>query len=501
MMRNFEVWLLCVVMIIPASCSSVKKSQQVINKKYSPEELRSDFILAKKILEANHPSLYWYTPKDSVDFYFDAALKSITDSLTEVQFKNKVAWAVSKIRCGHTSVRTSENYVHAVRRAKQPVFPLSIKTWKDSMVVLNSAFKNDSVFKQGTIITSINGLSNKQILDSIFQIIGTDGYSNNFKSQLISFNFPAYYKSVFGLSKDYAIGYIDSNDVVKTATICNYDPIADTLKQKPFSKETPPTLTGRERRKLKRLRTRSLQIDSASSTAYMRVTTFSYHGLDRFFRRSFKELKQEDIQNLIIDLRENGGGEIGVAAMLERYLADRSFKIADTVAAINRNFPYGRYIKPSFIYWMAMHFLSRKGDDERYHLRYYEKHFYKPRKKFHYDKQVYFLQGGYTFSASCMLLSSLKGQPNVTLIGEETGGGNYGNSAVHLPDIILPNTGVRITLPMYRVVFNHTREKNGRGVMPDVYVEPSSLAIKESEDAKLTKAKALIEERRKKQNQ
>lgn len=497
MMRKLDVLILCVVMFF-VSYTSVKKSQEIIIRKLSPEATRSDLILTKKILEANHPSLYWYTPKDSIDWYFNVVRNSITDSLTEVQFKNKVAWFVSKIRCGHTSVRTSKAYVKAVQKIKQPAFPLSIKTWKDSMVILNTAFPKDSVLKQGTIITSVNGFSNQYILDSIFQIIGTDGYSNNFKSQLISFNFPAYYKSVFGLSNKYKIEYLDSNGQKKTTSLINYNPNTDTTKQKPFSRKVPPTLSGRERRKMKRLSNRSMQIDTAENVAFMRLTTFSYHGLDNFFRRSFKQLKEQNVHNLIIDLRENGGGEIGVAATLERYLTDHPFKIADTVAAINRNFPYGRYIHPSMVYWFAMHLLSRKGDDGRFHLRFYEKHLYQPRKKFHFDSDVYFLQGGYTFSASCMLLSSLKGQKNITLVGEETGGGNYGNSAVHLPTIVLPNSKVRITLPMYRVVFDHTRIKNGRGVIPDVIVEPSSEAIKNSVDAKFIKVKELIEGRKEK---
>lgn len=492
MMKKREVLLLSCLLLILVSCSSVKNSERIVSKKYSPDQLRSDFILLKKILEANHPSLYWYTPKDSMDQYFNTAIASISDSLTHVQFKNKIASVISKIHCGHTSVRTSKEYVKAVRNLELRAFPLNIKTWKDSMVVLSNALRTDSIFKRGVIITSINGLTNRQILDSIFQVIGTDGYSDNFKSQLISFNFPAYYKSVIGLSDKYNITYIDSNGTTQAATILNYDVKNDTLKKQPFSTKAPPTLAGRERRKMKRLSNRNLQIDTTSSTAYMRLTTFSYPGLDGFFRRSFKQLKQQNIQNLIIDLRENGGGEIGVAAMLERYLIDHPFKNADTVAAINRSFPYGRYIHPSIVYRLAMRLLSRKENDDRFHLRFYEKHYYKPKKKLHFNNNIYFLQGGYTFSASCMLLSHLKGQKNVTIIGEETGGGSYGNTAVHLPTIVLPHSHVRITLPMYRVAFDHTRIKNGRGIQPDIYAGPSVSAIQQGVDVKLEKAKELI---------
>ncbi len=179
-----------VLYLFMASCSVSKNSHQIITQKQSPEKLRSDIVLLQKILEANHPSLYWYTPKDSLDHYFKTTIESITDSLTETQFKNKVSWVISKINCGHTSVRNSKKYIKAIRSMRLPQFPLAMKTWDDSLVVLGSAFRKDSVFKRGTIVTAINGKKPPELLDSMFQFIGTDGYSNNFKSQLVSFSFP-----------------------------------------------------------------------------------------------------------------------------------------------------------------------------------------------------------------------------------------------------------------------------------------------------------------------
>jgi hypothetical protein len=41
-----------------------------------------------------------------------------------------------------------------------------------------------------------------------------------------------------------------------------------------------------------------------------------------------------------------------------------------------------------------------------------------------------------------------------------------------LPHIKLPNSLMRVTLPMYRVVLNNNRPKNGKGVLPDIAVIP-----------------------------
>ncbi|MFN9665922.1 MAG: hypothetical protein ACK57C_04940, partial [Bacteroidota bacterium] len=73
-------------------------------KKFSQEDLRSDLLVLKNILEANHPSLYWYTSREKLDSAFSATLAGISDSMNELDFKNRVAAFVSEIRCGHTVV-------------------------------------------------------------------------------------------------------------------------------------------------------------------------------------------------------------------------------------------------------------------------------------------------------------------------------------------------------------------------------------------------------------
>ena len=233
-------------------------------------------------------------------------------------------------------------------------------------------------------------------------------------------------------------------------------------------------------------------IDTAAQTAYMRLNTFSRGGLRRFFRKSFKQINSEGIQNLVIDLRNNGGGKVNNSIRLTQYLIDHPFKIGDSVVATSRKFTYGRYIQSSWIYWLAMNIAASKAKDGSIHYKRYEQHYYQPISRNHFNGNIYLVQGGYTFSASTMFIAALKGQKNTTVIGEETGGGYYGNSAMHIPTIVLPNTKIRVSLPMYRLVMNREREK-GKGIMPDLNILPSSYAIKMGVDPKLIAIKQLIQ--------
>lgn len=482
-------FMVVVAWLTTASCSSAKNASFDSVYKIAPDKMQSDVVVLKKVLEADHPSLYWYTSRDSLDFYFNTTLYNLKDSLTEFEFKNRVAWLVSKIKCGHTSVHYPKSYNKYFRHSKLPFLPLYVKTWNDSIVVVANAFPGDSVLKRGTVITSINGYTNKVLLDSIFSFISTDGYGDNFKSQLCSFNFPAFYYNAFGKSDKFTIGYIDSTGLEKTAVVNAYERKRDTSTKKNKNinnvKILPPSPTKKTFPQYLNAK-KNIQFDTANGIAYMRLATFSNNAnLKSFYKKSFRKLRKHGINSLVIDLRENGGGNISNSIRLTKYLVDKPFKVADTVAAVSKNIAYKKYITPGLGYWFAMQFTTHKKDDGRAHYTYYETNLFKPKKKNHFSGQVYLLQGGFTFSAATMFVNSLKGQNNITVVGEETGGGSYGNSAVYLPTLVLPNSKLRITFPLYRVVIDHSKEKAGRGIMPDVLIPPSSLAIQQGVDIKM----------------
>jgi len=143
------------------SCASSNKNYNP-NKKYSAPQLQEDYSLLREILEKKHPSLYWYTSKDSMDLYFDKYYRDIKDSMTEQQFGWRViAPLTDKIHCGHTSFSMSKGFNNWAAGKRFPSFPLFMKFWNDAMVVTNNLNRKDSVLKRGMLITSVNGLNNE----------------------------------------------------------------------------------------------------------------------------------------------------------------------------------------------------------------------------------------------------------------------------------------------------------------------------------------------------
>ncbi len=450
--------------------------------------LRADMTLLKKILEANHPSLYWHTSKENIDLVFDSLYQSVPDSLDEIGFRNHLAVWISSIKCGHTTSLFSKSFIKNINQYRYPKLPLQLKVWGDTMVVIGNAFQKDSLLKRGTIIQSINGKNTAALTTDLFKIISTDGNAINHKYQVLSNNFSDWYKQYYGVDSIYHIKYFDSLGSLQETSIQNFEL---PKKNRPKSAVIPQIEQPLSKRALLQLSRRSLQMDTTNATAYMRLTTFSKGSLKKFFRRSFRSIKKFNISNLIIDLRENGGGKVDNCIKLTKYLINHPFKVGDTVVATSRKFEYSRYISPSFIYWIAMNFGGSKAADGSIHYRKYERHYFKPKAKHHFNGSLYLLQGGYTFSAATMFIANLKGQENVKLVGEETGGGYYGNSAMHIPLIQLPNSKLRISLPMYRLVMDKNRPK-GNGIIPDIFVAPSSFAIKAGIDKKIAVVNDLI---------
>ncbi len=480
----FILWI-----VIQSSCA-VTKPEFTAAKKYSAQAIKKDIEAAETTLKKNHPSLYWYATPAEIDSAFQHAKASVKDSLTQPEFRCILAEAVSKIRCGHTSIRFSKAYNDYTRTHQQKSFPLSLKIIDDStLVVLSNLHRRDSVLKRGMIITAVNGLPAKILIDTLFPLVSIDGYSKNFSYQNLSNSFPFYYNIRFGTGKNYHIDYIDEKGQRQQYLIPVYDPQFDTVRVRPIVLAPPSQL-----RRIKKENARRLVIDSSGSFALLVLNSFSNSLKRHFIKQTFKKLHKKKIPNLVIDVRNNGGGLIQSSLLLTKHIQQQRFLFTDSIINHSRKLANGKLIVRGFIYKLGMLFLSRKIGSGKYMFRYYTVKTYRPAKN-PYKGHVYILTGGYSFSATTLFVSNVKGLRNVTVIGEETGGGYYGNNGVLIPEMVLPETKIRIRIPLYRIVNNKNYPKGG-GVLPDVEVKPSPESIRQNKDPKLDKAIELIMQRK-----
>jgi C-terminal processing protease CtpA/Prc len=239
-----------------------------------------------------------------------------------------------------------------------------------------------------------------------------------------------------------------------------------------------------------------LEIDSTGRYAYLRVNTFSGKGVSKLIRQSFETIEAKNISQLIVDIRDNGGGRITKSALLGRYLANEPFKAGDSISAKTLKMPYPKYVQAHAFYQLFGWMIVKRKSDGRLHFGSMERKVYKPKKANHFDGNLYVLTSGRSFSASILFLQHIANRPNKMIVGEETGGTARGNSAVMTPDITLPNTHIRARLPLFRLITRASLPQNGRGVLPDILIPPNSSDIRYRKDAVLEAVKQKIAERK-----
>lgn len=473
------------------SCSG-SKNLYIPGQKFSPEQLKEDFDIGWNTYLKNHPSLYWYTPEDTVKARFEKVRASLTDSLTEEEFRLRLSFAVASIRCGHTSVIASKAYRKYAQKAKEPSFPLQVKVWgTDSMVVLNNLLGDTLPIKRGTVITEIDRVPASVFISQMKQYAYTDGFSDGFKELQISSGFPARFKWLYGLKNQYNVTYVDSSGNKATTSLAIFDPAKrdtskkinrDSVHAKPLAAKKPP----------KKPTYGKFKIDSSGLFALLELNNFSHNKVPQLIRRGFKKTRAAGISDLVLDLRSNGGGKINNSTLLTQYVINRPFRVADSIWAKDLKLAYPQYTQMAWLYKYFRWTFAKKQPDGLWHNSQSERKIFKPKKKNHFGGTLYVLTGGATFSASSLFLSKIYRQPNVIVVGEETGGGARGNTAVFIPKITLPNTRVEMRLPLFRLISDATIPENGRGIQPSVEVYPDSWHIARGLDKKMEKVIKLI---------
>lgn len=271
----------------------------------SVDDMRQDFRQLRRILENEHCCLYEYTGKEEFDRLFDHQFRLIDRPMRYEEFFRMAAPIVAQVGCMHTALWMPGRFFDL---GAENLFPLQVELIEDNLVV-TGGYREKNEVPVGSVILEVNGLPAGEIFNALRAITSADALNPHFINTQVEKRFPMFYASVFGFPEKYTVTY--SLPGKKTRVTADLHP-ADikSVRSVIFAHFNHPPLT--------------IDFIEDRKTAVMTVKTFIYYDRVEYFRdfmdRSFREIKEKNIENLILDLRGNDGGDPFCAVILYSYL-------------------------------------------------------------------------------------------------------------------------------------------------------------------------------------
>lgn len=453
-----------------------------VHKKYSVTQILKDIDYTEKYLTKFHPDPYKYISKDSLHAFIVSIKSKIDTPLTEMQIRFYIKKIVAKIGCGHTDVAASKKYTKAIAKFNRAILPLNTFIADSNKVFVLNNLSKDTTIKPGDEILSIDNHPIKTILKTLYSVYTSDGYNETYKKQGIRYNwFKYYYSFCYGFKFEYLVKLKHKDNSISTYKLASISSLKDTLI---LPKKDSIAI-------LRKTKTCTFSIiNNDKSIALIDINSFKGKHWYRFFRKSFKDIKQKNIQHLVIDLRDNGGGQINDGMNFLSYMIHKTlylpFDRKPNLMALNPRYKmsFASKLTP-FVFSTLMPQWPKNGRLRHYFIAL-------PKKQKAFKGQIFVLINGKSFSMSGVTASYLKFKANAITIGEETGGNIAGSNAVVSGKIILPNSHIQVFIPMYHIYHDIEAKNDGHGLKPDYPTHYSKDDILNGIDLDLIKVLELV---------
>jgi len=483
----FRVLRSCLIFLLLPSLHPMLRAQtdNPLTKKYSPAQLKKDAEILREAVFKIHPVIGIYESKSYYEQLFDTYVNSFTDSLTEKQFRIKTKYVIEKLHCAHTDIAYSDKYYKVAKKTKFNFPRYYLLPVEDKVYVLGGLNrKADTILKPGNIVTKINGIAADSFYRFAQSIITIDGYIKESKKLYGQLGYGSYYLTLLNFPDTLTYEYIQK-DKIKTYKAPSFKAI--NIPEYSLKKKDDSLYVSYKRAKM-----RYRYLDADKKTMVLNIQAFSHSKYSKAYRKIFKQLKKNKTENLVIDLRYNGGGSLANTNHLLSYLMNEPTTL--TTYTKIKNYPlkkntHGNMLfKFTRLYFRLYGKKTSKGDTDYYVTK------LKPNTKWHYNNKIYVLINGGSFSASCVVGAYLKETNRATFIGRETGGTIEGCNAIINPTYRLPNTKTKVRIPTFRLIHDVYKKGNlGRGIMPDHETNYSFSDIIKKNDLEMKIVEELLE--------
>lgn len=437
---------------------------------FTKKEVIEDLEYLKSSLENTHYNLFAYQTKETFDKHYKEVKASIKqDSFSLLEATSLFQSIISKVNNGHTEISFPVSAYIQYAEKGGTLFPLEL-AFENGKALIRKNFSSNNKLPIGAELISINGLKINQVLATIFPLISAE--RTYFKlAKLELFSFPRYYWQAFGEQKSYKVK-IKNKGVIQEFILEPIKLIDD------FEMKREDIAFSRR------------ELSFNNGIAYLIPGNFSGDEVQykRFIDSVFIEIKKRNASELILDLRNNLGGDNALSDYLVAYIADQPFywnsefslKTSDILKEhVRKNYDT---LNP---YWAEV--LAHKSGSHYFYT--YDAYPPQPINK-RFTGNVYVLINRQSHSQSAVTAAQIQDYKWATIIGEETG--DFPSLYASQYTYYLPKTNVEVKVSKGYIV-RVSGSKKPEGVMPDVYIQDHLL---DSQDEVLEGAIRLIQDRK-----
>lgn len=439
--------------------------------KFQTEELKADLRYLFETLEAVHPNLYAYTAKSEMIIALNYLKKELNMPLTKLEFYQRLAPIVTKLRDGHTSVQIpTEEYTSFIDKGGQ-LFPFDLVFYQKKAYVKQN-YSNEDI-PIGTEIISINGITMCEIIKGCLAYIG--GELDEMRLELLTLYFRMFLCLIYNFAGHFDVEYIDSEGRLILRRVKGVESFV--LQQTCGEEEQVPPYT--------------FEIDLEVRAGIMEIQAFKdLDSFKPFCRDAIAAMEELDIEHLIIDLRKNWGGDSRIGDELLRYISYEPFRQFSAIRLkvspqIKEYYDNNEFIQayyksfiPKLFSWLPLRVVSpvyRKvwGAQEGELIKIPCK-LQQPKKDILFEGYLYVLTSPNTYSSAASFVTTIRDFRRGRLIGETMGG-----LATQFGDLYtfqLPHSGLDVRVSHKEHIRPNGVESLGR-INPD-YEVPITLEEK-----------------------
>jgi hypothetical protein len=312
-MKNYLILFLTIFTLL--SCTQKSNSIEGANNSSTPEiskiyplkEYQEDFNEMVELLLKNHPQPYAFISKDSLKSLIHVQYNKITEATTLAKFIWICQKVVAAVRCGH-----SEVWSHDINNVpKTLVFPMNVRYVGSKLYIIDPK-NNLNKLSVGDEVLTINGVKVKTLREEIFKHLSSDGYNESHKHERANLLFKPYSSMFFDFPTSYKVS-VRKNGKVEEIDL-----------EEAENRDHSKTFLDNCKNQL------CFDTNLENNTAIITIRSFAYYKkrlpiFKSFIDSCFQHINENQIQNLIIDLRNNGGGDPFCGSYLLQHIATKPY--------------------------------------------------------------------------------------------------------------------------------------------------------------------------------